>query len=282
MRQDLIERYLPLVRKAVDRIKLRLPTHVDADDLHSAGTLGLIGAVDRYDESKRDTFAGYASLRIRGAILDELRGMDTVPRRARARSRVLKAAVEVLEQRHQRAPTDAELRAHLGLTPAQLKERVAEAQAVFFVPLDKDADTEDGNGASLHELLADEADTTGRDSLQTTEMAQLLGRFIAELPERSRQVITLYYFGDLRMHQIAEVLGVTESRICQIHIETVAALRERLRRGHHIDVKSERPTWMRETHATPTAVAEEAPVTITPLPVVRLLRRRVIIVVHAG
>jgi len=115
--KDLIERYLPLVRNVVDRIKLNVPAHVDADDLYSVGITGLIAAVRKFDPEQGSTFASYAAMRIRGAILDELRRMDWCPRRARARSRKLKSAINDVEQQHGRAATDAEVCALLGLSP---------------------------------------------------------------------------------------------------------------------------------------------------------------------
>src|SRR5437868_4848063 len=115
--KELIVRYLPLVRNVVDRVKLNVPAHVDADDLYSVGITGLIAAVRKFDPNQGATFASYAAMRIRGAILDELRRMDWCPRRARARSRKLKSAINDVEQKHGRAATDAEVCAALGITP---------------------------------------------------------------------------------------------------------------------------------------------------------------------
>src|SRR5512135_1263948 len=126
--KELIERYLPLVRNVVDRIKLNLPAHIDADDLYSVGVTGLIAAVRKYDPEQGSTFASYAAMRIRGAILDELRRMDWCPRRARARSRKLKLAINDVEQRLGRAATDAEVCAALGLSEKEYQKWVEEAK----------------------------------------------------------------------------------------------------------------------------------------------------------
>src|SRR5471030_2820178 len=134
--KDLIVRYLPLVRNVVDRIKLNVPAHVDADDLYSVGITGLIAAVRKFDPEQGSTFASYASLRIRGAILDELRRMDWCPRRARARSRKLKTAINDVEQKHGRAATDDEVRAELGLEPKEYEKWVDEAKPVTFINID--------------------------------------------------------------------------------------------------------------------------------------------------
>jgi RNA polymerase sigma factor for flagellar operon FliA len=223
--KDLIERYLPLVRNVVDRIKLNVPAHVDADDLYSVGITGLIAAVRKFDPEQGSTFASYAAMRIRGAILDELRRMDWCPRRARARSRKLKTAINEVEQKMGRAATDAEVCATLGLSDKEYQKWVDEAKPVTFVAIDQHAEGEEGEGASLHELLADEADVTGRDNLEKAELLQLLTQRIAELPDIPKKILAMYYFENMRLAEIAAVFGLTESRICQIHAQTILGLR---------------------------------------------------------
>jgi RNA polymerase sigma factor for flagellar operon FliA len=228
--KDLIERYLPLVRNVVDRIKLNVPAHVDADDLYSVGVTGLIAAVRRFDPEQGSTFASYAATRIRGAILDELRRMDWCPRRARARSRKLKSAINEVEQRTGRAATDDEVCVSLGLDRQEYARWVEEAKPVTFLAIDRHAEGEEGEGASLHELLADEQDTTGRDNLEKAELLQLLTQRIAELPDIPKKILAMYYFENLRLAEIAAVFGLTESRICQIHAQTILGLRAYLQR----------------------------------------------------
>jgi RNA polymerase sigma factor FliA len=228
--KDLIERYLPLVRNVVDRIKLNVPAHVDADDLYSVGITGLIAAVRKFDPEQGNTFSSYAAMRIRGAILDELRRMDWCPRRTRARSRKLKAAINDVEQKLGRAATDAEVSTAMGLSPKEYAKWLEEAKPVTFIAIDHVSEGEEGDGPSLHDLLADENDVTGRDNLEKAELIQLLTQRIAELPDIPRKVLAMYYHENMRLAEIAAVFGLTESRICQIHAQTILGLRAFLQR----------------------------------------------------
>ena len=191
--KDLIERYLPLVRNVVDRIKLNVPAHVDADDLYSVGITGLIAAVRKFDPEQGTTFAGYAAMRIRGAILDELRRMDWCPRRARARSRKLKTAINEVEQKVGRVATDTEVSAALGLDAKEYAKWVEEAKPVTFIAIDQSPENQEGGGPSLHDLLADDNDVTGRDNLEKAELVQLLTQRIAELPDIPKKILAMYY-----------------------------------------------------------------------------------------
>ncbi len=228
--KDLIERYLPLVRNVVDRIKLNVPAHVDADDLYSVGITGLIAAVRKFGPEQGATFAGYAAMRIRGAILDELRRMDWCPRRVRARSRKLKSAINEVEQKVGRVATDSEVSAALGLDAKEYSKWVEEAKPVTFITIDQGSERQEGEGPSLHDLLADENDVTGRDNLEKAELVQLLTQRMAELPDIPKKILAMYYFENLRLAEIAAVFGLTESRICQIHSQTILGLRAYLQR----------------------------------------------------
>ncbi len=228
--KDLIERHLPLVRNVVDRIKLNLPSHIDADDLYSVGVTGLIAAVRKFDPEQDCTFASYASMRIRGAILDELRRMDWCPRRTRARTRKLKESINTVEQRLGRAATDGEMCAELGLSAKDYAKLIEEARPVTFLAIDNRSESEEGEGASLHELLADENDVTGRDSMEKQELLQLLTQRMAELPDIQRKILAMYYFENMRLAEIAEVFDLTESRICQIHSQIILGLRAYMQR----------------------------------------------------
>jgi RNA polymerase sigma factor for flagellar operon FliA len=228
--KELIERYLPLVRNVVDRIKLNLPPHVDVDDLYSVGVTGLIAAVRKYDPEQGHTFAGYATTRIRGAILDELRRLDWCPRRARAKAKKLKESINELEQKLGRAASEEEVRKHLGLTPKEYAKWMEEAKPVCFIAIDQTADNEDSDGASLHELIADEADVCVRDRMEKEELMKLMADRIAELPEIPKKILAMYYFENMRLAEIAAVFDLTESRICQIHAQTVLSLRAYINR----------------------------------------------------
>lgn len=223
--KELIERYLPLVRNVVDRIKLNLPPHVDVEDLYSVGVTGLIAAVRKYDPEQGHTFAGYATTRIRGAILDELRRLDWCPRRARAKAKKLKESINELEQKLGRAATEEEVRNNLGLSHKEYAKWMEEAKPVCFVAIDQTAENEDSEGASLHELIADESDVSVRDRMEKEELMQLVAQRISELPEIPKKILAMYYFENMRLAEIAAVFNLTESRICQIHAQTVIGLR---------------------------------------------------------
>jgi RNA polymerase sigma factor for flagellar operon FliA len=227
--RELIERYLPLVRNVVDRIKLNLPAHVDVDDLYSVGVTGLIAAVHKYDPTQDNTFAAYATMRIRGAVLDELRRLDWCPRRARAKARKIKEAINDIEQATGSAASEEEIQQRLGLTMKEFNRWMEEARPVTFVAIDGPAD-DDHEGASLHELIADENNVLARDRMEHEELLQLVAQRIQQLPDIPRKILAMYYFENMRLAEIAEVFGLTESRICQIHSQTVLALRASLQR----------------------------------------------------
>jgi RNA polymerase sigma factor for flagellar operon FliA len=231
--RELIERYLPLVRNVVDRIKLNLPTHVDVDDLYSVGVTGLIAAVRKYDPSQDNTFAAYASMRIRGAVLDELRRLDWCPRRARAKARKIKEVINEIEQATGNPAEEAEIQQRLGLTTKEFNRWMEEARPVTFVAIDGPAD-EDHEGTSLHEVIADENNELTRDRMEHEELLQLVAQRIQQLPDIPKKILAMYYFENMRLAEIAAVFGLTESRICQIHSQTVLALRATVQRQRNL------------------------------------------------
>lgn len=231
--KDLIERYLPLVRNVVDRIKLTLPAHIEAEDLYSVGVTGLLAAVRRYDPDQGSTFASYAATRIRGAILDELRRMDWCPRRARARARKLKEAINALEQKLGHAASEEEICSELGMSRKDYAKWLDESRPVTFIAIDQTTEGEESEGASLHEMLRDETDTTGRERMEKSELLQLMSQRIAELPDIPKKILAMYYFENMRLAEIAAVFGLTESRICQIHSQTILGLRGYLARARN-------------------------------------------------
>ena len=227
--RELIERYLPLVRNVVDRIKLNLPAHVDADDLYSVGVTGLIAAVRKYDPTQDNTFAAYATMRIRGAVLDELRRLDWCPRRARAKARKIKEVISDIEQSTGAQASDEEIQQRLGLSTKEYNRWMEEARPVTFVAIDGSSD-DDHEGASLHEVIADENNVLARDRMEHDELLQLMAQRIQLLPDIPRKILAMYYFENMRLAEIAKVFGLTESRICQIHSQTVLSLRASLQR----------------------------------------------------
>lgn len=225
---ELLEQYLPLVRVAVNRISRNLPSHIDAEDLHSVGLIGLISAIQKYDTAQMKTFEAYALLRIRGAILDELRRMDYMPRSARAKARRLKEAVAKLEQEHGRAPSEQEIRKELELSSDDYQKMRRQTQTISVVSLDAPMQTDEPEGRNLHESVPDENFILSLTRLENEELREILLEKIAELPERQRKILAMYYHEEMRLAEIAEVFGVTEARICQIHAQTVATLRRQV------------------------------------------------------
>jgi RNA polymerase sigma factor for flagellar operon FliA len=226
----LVEEHLPLVRQVVGRIKLSLPPHIDSDDLHSVGVMGLIAAAQRYVPQEGRTFAGYAYTKIRGAILDELRRLDWCPRRTRAKARKLKDAIAELEQKHQRAATAEEIQRHLQLSPEEYAEWLQESSPVTFINIDASAH-DDGEGFKLHETIADETIEPASAGLERAELWRLVADRIELLPETQRKVLALYHFEGLRLAEIAEAMNLTEARISQIHTQAILALRSFIERN---------------------------------------------------
>lgn len=230
-RNALIERFLPMVTTITLRMKGKLPPQANFDDLYSCGVHGLISAVDNYKPDQSRTFAGYAGIRIRGAILDELRKMDIAPRRARAKRRLIDAAVLAFESKHGRSPNHTELAAAAGMSPKLLQKCLDETRNATFVELDSHAAGEESEGAQLHEFLKDENDVTAAETMQQQETIKLMLDRINELSPIKRRILREYYFDNKRLWEIAEGFGLTESRVCQIRVEALDELRRFVNRG---------------------------------------------------
>ena len=225
-REQEVLRHLPLVHTVVDRVAAHLPSTVDRDDLFHAGVIGLIDALGRFDPSRDNAFSTYAVMRIRGQIIDELRARDWVSRGARERSREYHQAVSELMSRHGRMPNDGELSAQLGVTEEELPALEREAQLASQISLDAPV----GDDAPIAVSIArpdDEAANPARH-LERADRQRLVLEVLKTLGEQDRLVIKLYYFENLLMKEIAAVIGVTESRVCQIHSRVIAMLRTRL------------------------------------------------------
>lgn len=223
---ELFDTYMPLVRSIVARIKINLPPHIDEQDLHSVGITGLIAALKKYDPAQKKSFGSYAAMRIRGSILDELRRMDWMPRNARTNFKKLRATIEEVEQRLGRPATEDEIRLELGLTHKEYNQLMAETRPVSFLPLDNAASGgDDGEGADLYEVIPDDNVVPVTSKMEKDEVTRLVAERINQLPETPRKVLAMYYFQDMRLAEIAEVFGLTESRICQIHSQAIISLR---------------------------------------------------------
>ncbi len=226
----LVERYMPLVNRVLKTIVKHLPRHVDVDDLHGIGVLGLITALPKYDPLKEKTFSGYLVLRIRGAIIDELRRMDYLPRTARARAVSLRKTSERLEQRYGRQVRDHEIRREMGLGDAEFRVLRQQIQPITFISLNHpDLMTEELN---FHEVMTEENQSNGYDQVQHNEWRRMLFLNIRKLPTRQQSILLMYYFGGLRFNQIARIFSVSAPRICQIHHKALKNLRQLMTHVH--------------------------------------------------
>jgi RNA polymerase sigma factor for flagellar operon FliA len=221
VRDRLVVHYTALVSSVAHRVASGLPSYVEHADLVQSGVFGLIDAVERFDPELSPRFESYAAQRIRGAILDELRAQDWVPRSVRGRARELERVQERLEAKLLRAATDRELAGELGLPVHELRGLTRQVQVVSVEALDETA-----GGAS--ELLADQDTPDPMATVQARETLRQLAMVVGQLGERDRTVIRLYYLENRTLAEIGRLLGVTESRVCQLHTRLVGRLRGRL------------------------------------------------------
>jgi RNA polymerase sigma factor FliA len=230
LRDRLILTYAPLVKFVAGRLGSGLPAHVEENDLVSYGLLGLIGAIERYDPDRDVKFETYAIARIKGSIIDELRAMDWVPRSVRSRAREIERAIAQLEAQLHRAPTDEEISARLGISPDELDESLTDISRSSIAALDELWTLSAGSGdqLALIDTIEDTAGPEPQTALDQTELREAIAEAIARLPEREKIVITLYYYEELTLREIGEVLSVTESRVSQLHTKAILRLKARL------------------------------------------------------
>lgn len=227
LRDRLLLHYAPLVKYVAGRVGTGLPAHVDIADLVQSGVFGLWDAISRFEPERGLKFETYAMQRIRGAILDELRAQDWVPRSVRSRARDVERALERLEGRLQRSATDAEVAVELGVSVADLRELYAQLQLTSVIALDELMAVGRG-GTSIAETLPDDAAQEPGAVLDSVESRRLLAEAVSQLTDRDQVVVSLYYFENLTLAEIGRVLGVTESRVCQLHTRAVLRLRSKL------------------------------------------------------
>ncbi|MFP6886856.1 MAG: FliA/WhiG family RNA polymerase sigma factor [Opitutales bacterium] len=231
-REKLIENYLPLVKAIVSRMQHHFPDTVEREDLYGIGAKALVLAVNQFNPSKGRSFGGYAGLRIKGALLDELRRIDCLPRANRAKARSLQATIAELESKHKRLVSEDEVRQELNLDEGEYQELLRDTQPVTFVPIDAPIDSHSGEGApaTLSEILSDPTETNASEKTESRERVALLRERIKELPKQQKKILVLYYYEEMKMAEIAEIFGLTEGRISQILSHTIISLRSHFRK----------------------------------------------------
>src|SRR5881397_2662697 len=230
LRERLILHYSPLVKYVAGRVGVGLPSNIEQADLVSYGIFGLIDAIEKFDLERAIKFETYAISRIKGAIIDELRAIDWIPRSVRYKAREVEKAYASLEARLHRTPTEPEVADELGISLEDLHTIFSQVSFVNVIALDEllNVGGERGDKLSLVDTLEDTKAEDPVQAFETEEIKYLLARAINTLPEREKIVVTLYYYEGLTLAEIGQVLGVTESRICQMHTKAVLQLRGKL------------------------------------------------------
>lgn len=230
-RNRLVLHYSPMVKYVAGRVSAGLPNTIEQADLVSYGMFGLIDAIDKFDRSRGFKFETYAISRIRGAIIDELRSIDWIPRSLRAKARAVEKAYSKLEHELLRNPSDSEVATEMGTSEAELQDVFSKISFFGLVALEETvsvgADRAETGSATVGDMLADQG-IGPVASYEVEETKQILASAINRLPDREKLVLTLYYYENLTLGEIGHVLGVTESRVCQIHTKAVIQLRSKL------------------------------------------------------
>jgi RNA polymerase sigma factor for flagellar operon FliA len=230
-REQIVLEHTALIRYIVNRIAVRLPSHIDLDDLHNTGVIGLMDAIEKYDPEKNCKFKTYAEFRIKGAILDQLRSLDWVPRSVRQKSRRLERAYGEVEQRLGRSANEDEVADSLGIQIDKFHELLNQVRGISLVNLEeiRNSGPDSDRNGGFADILEDVNSENPFASLKLSEMKNIIADTIGTLPEKERLVVSLYYYEDLNMKEIGNILGITESRVCQIHTKSVLRLRSKLK-----------------------------------------------------
>ena len=229
-KEQLILEYASVIKYIAQRIATRLPPHISVDDLMNAGVIGLIDAIEKYDPSRDNTFKTYAEFRIRGAMLDELRALDWVPRSIRQKEHALDRAYEELERRLGRSASDEEVAVALGLPLNDFYDWLNQVKGVSLLSLESlGLRSSDGEAVNLLDLLPSDDTESPARVLQVRRLKESVGRAIDDLPYQEKVVISLYYYEELTMKEIGKVLEITESRVSQIHTKAIFHLRTKLK-----------------------------------------------------
>ena len=230
LREQLILHYSPLVKYVAGRVSVGLPSNVEQADFVSSGVFGLIDAIEKFDPERSIKFETYAITRIRGAMIDELRALDWIPRSVRQKARAVERAYASLEATLRRSPSETEVAAEMGIPLEELHGVFSQLSLANVVALEEllHVGGEGGDRLSLMDTLEDTAADNPVEIAEGRELRRLLARAINTLPEREKTVVTLYYYEGLTLAEIGQVLGVTESRVSQIHTKSVLQLRAKL------------------------------------------------------
>ena len=226
--QELLENHLPLVRSIVERMKRKLPSNLETEDLYSIGVTGLVAAARNYRRSQERTFAAYAAIRINGAIMDELRRTDWLSRASRSKARRLSSAMAKLEQEQGGSISQDSLCAEMQMTEDELIDLMKEVRRVTFISMDGTGEESGLENQSMHEIIPDDSCDPPLEVLVRKEVLSLLTQRMAELPDTPKKVLAMYYYENMRISEIAACFRLTESRICQIHTQTIGLLRNYL------------------------------------------------------
>jgi len=229
LRNTLIEHHMPLVRSIAERVLQTLPKSIEVDDLSSAGTFGLMDAINGFDLSRGIKFKTYCTTRIRGSILDELRSQDWVPRLVRLKAHRLDRAIRQLEGELGRSPNQVEIAQVLGISLEELQAHEAEANAKTIFSLSEKWD--DGDEEKEMEKIEILADRKSVDPVDTIQQSDALEMITGSLTKKERLIILMYYYEGLTMREIGEIMELTESRVCQIHSNVMARLKAQLERA---------------------------------------------------
>ncbi|MFH0918884.1 MAG: FliA/WhiG family RNA polymerase sigma factor [Fibrobacterota bacterium] len=229
-KDKLLVEYAPVVKYTAQRMAINLPKSVEVNDLISSGVMGLIKAVEAFDPAREVKFETFATHKIRGAILDELRALDWVPRSVRQKSRALQKAYSKLENDLGRMAYDDEVAAELGLTITEFEEMLSDVTPTTILSLDESREDQSGDSKSLKimDVIEDPQGTNPLKELGFEETKRILKESIAALPEKEKLVIALYHYEELTLKEIGEVLNISESRVSQIHSKAIIKLRSRL------------------------------------------------------
>lgn len=236
-REELLKRNIPLVRFTMERMTIpQNRSWLDMDDLMTAGTIGLIDAIEKFNPELGGKFSTYGYFRIRGAILDEMRAMDWVPRSVRQKSREIEQAYEALEKKLHRNVTEQDLARHMKLPIKKVQAMLNDINIPPMVSLDEmmeDRDKKRRDVVPVNSTNSDRSMNGAFADLAAKESKELLGELIEKLPEKERLVLTLYYYEELTLKEIASILEVTESRICQIHGQAIVHLKGAMKANRH-------------------------------------------------